>query len=667
MSASDAPWCPIYKWGQRREKLYITVFVPCLHKDAVHVELTHNTVHFRAERVAQLAGSTEKHRSYLLHLELLEEIDEERSTHFLRHDHVRLELVKRRPAAWRTLQRAHIPKNKNERPDFDHVGEEGDSDDEVLCRDVSPSKRSGGSTATPSRAATPAGWGVVGWLGRVARLGLWEVPLLLLPMAYVALCPYTKVEESFNLQATHDLLFHRTALDAYDHHLFPGVVPRTFLGPIALSLASSPIVASLALLGLPKLFAQIAVRCILGLASGVALVAVHRATRRQFKTDSARAFTLLTCLQFHWMFYAGRTLPNTFAGVLVTAATALWIDGKVEQPLKLLTIAGVIFRAELVLLLAPLVLLFLVQRKIAFFPLLRLGVTTALGACVASVAIDSIFWRRLLWPEAEVLYFNTVLNRSHEYGTSPIYWYFTSALPRALLVSYPLALLSVYTTPRARQLVATPLVFVAIYSLLPHKELRFILYVVPPLNVAAATSLAKIYRALPPLDAAPRLRRAMGMAARLSLIGSLFACLAVSAVGTAASRANYPGAQALHAMHSYHASMRARSPSQRPVHVHIGVEAAMSGISRFLEQPPPWSYSKVENLKPEQYRANGYMYALVGAAEPDLPGYFSVQQVEGFAGMQTSPPFLRFEPKIKVLRRKPEGSKRSSKDEDFMF
>jgi hypothetical protein len=47
-----------------------------------------------------------------------------------------------------------------------------------------------------------------------------------------------------------------------------------------------------------------------------------------------------------------------------------------------------------------------------------------------SVCID-----RLLWPEGIVLFFNTVENRSSEWGTYPWHWYFTNAIPK---VRYPL-------------------------------------------------------------------------------------------------------------------------------------------------------------------------------------------------------------------------------------
>lgn len=77
--------------------------------------------------------------------------------------------------------------------------------------------------------------------------------------------------------------------------------------------------------------------------------------------------------------------------------------------------------------------------------------------------------------------------------TTPFLWYFYSAIPRGVAFSIFLIPFGVIYDVRVSRLLIPTFMFVLIYSILPHKELRFIIYVFPVLNVSAATFCNRVY------------------------------------------------------------------------------------------------------------------------------------------------------------------------------
>ncbi|KAL9265660.1 Dol-P-Man:Man(7)GlcNAc(2)-PP-Dol alpha-1,6-mannosyltransferase-like protein [Drosera capensis] len=309
---------------------------------------------------------------------------------------------------------------------------------------------------------------------------------------YVMTVPYTKVEESFNMQAMHDIIYHRYHLDKYDHLEFPGVVPRTFIGAWFLSVMAAPLISILGFFSLPKIYSLVTVRLMLG---GIILSTLRFfrvQIRRKFGNQVEVFFVIFTAIQFHFLFYCTRPLPNILALGLVNLAYGNLLKGSFYAALDFLIAATIIFRCDMLLLLGPIVLGLLLTRSISLWKAIKHCVGTALLCVGFTVLVDSIMWRKLLWPEFEVFWFNSVLNRSSEWGVHSFHWYFTSALPRSLLLAYPLFMLSLLLDRRILPLVLPVLSFVVLYSKLPHKELRFVISSVPIFNLAAAISASRM-------------------------------------------------------------------------------------------------------------------------------------------------------------------------------
>lgn len=219
--------------------------------------------------------------------------------------------------------------------------------------------------------------------------------------------------------------------------------------------------------------------------------------RKKFGNYTGSLFIIITCTQFHFIFYSSRTLPNTFALLFIILGYSFWLKKQFTYLIITSAFCVLIFRFETAIIFGTIFLIELfLKKRINFWYFLSVGILAGLVAIMTTVLFDTLLWGRSIWPEFESMYFNLYLNKSHLWGTQPFYWYFLIVIPKLMLFSLPLFFLT--TSKCILKFYPVILMHVGLHSILPHKELRFMIYIVPLLNICAANTIATLFKFIEP-------------------------------------------------------------------------------------------------------------------------------------------------------------------------
>ncbi|KAG0142628.1 hypothetical protein CROQUDRAFT_662343 [Cronartium quercuum f. sp. fusiforme G11] len=427
--------------------------------------------------------------------------------------------------------------------------------------------------------------------------------LFITTLLQLILSPYTKVEESFNLHALHDYL-HQSTWKSFavegDHSTFTGPIPRTFLGSIVIGLISSPIIYITRITGLlkSKFGEQVIVRAILAVINISSLSYFGLCARHVFGLTVGSMTIILCAIQFHLPFYSSRTLPNMFAFPLVQVALGHFLvtlrrsnssvpaRRRLLRAGSLLTIAAIVFRLELLALLAPLTILALLSRSVSFWDVCTRGFLVIFAALEVTVPLDSYFWQKLTWPEGASVYFNVIEGHASDWGVMPWHFYLTHSLPRLLGLAYPLSILGLVLDRKTFLPGLCATIFICSLSILKHKEWRFIVYIIPLLNLSASVSINRLVGS---------------RTARWTLFGLLASITCSQTIlSTYVSMNNYPGGKALHDLHKL-----TKLQNLNGIKVYIDDLSAQTGASRFLQLNDKdgggtWIYDKLSTSIKEE-------------------------------------------------------------------
>ena len=251
----------------------------------------------------------------------------------------------------------------------------------------------------------------------------------------------------------------------------------------------------------------------------VALLGVYATIRIAERLGGATAGALAGLLAATFpasLIFGHRCMTEMASGSALAVAVWLWLDGDRRRMFLagLLTSLAIFLRYQNGLVaLGLLVALLVSSRRREAIAFVAGGAAGLLGGAI----LDWITWGGPFHSLLAYLRYNLVEGRSAAYGVSSWSYYLETAWSSTGVSSLAIAAGVIAAWGRARALAAVAIAFVAVHSLVPHKEYRFLMSVVPLLLALSAvglqTLLVRLHRAADsirkgdPLLVGNRLRR----------------------------------------------------------------------------------------------------------------------------------------------------------------
>ena len=144
--------------------------------------------------------------------------------------------------------------------------------------------------------------------------------------------------------------------------------------------------------GMPKVWGLVVMRCHLAALVWWAWRGLRRIVSARFGRDTGLYFALITCSQFHFLFYASRPLPNTICLVFVLWAFVRWLEERWYAAIAMLIIGLSVFRCDVLILFVPVYLEMVLTGKVNVVKSVSFGILVGLASVAVSVVVDSYYW-----------------------------------------------------------------------------------------------------------------------------------------------------------------------------------------------------------------------------------------------------------------------------------